>query len=223
MKQSCLLSSCRGVAIASLAAVTFTSPAFAIVVESQTADTQVIENADGAGIDIEDPPNGSRYVDCVVTEWRDADDEGLPDWTPTGTVEGSTSQAWLRDANASLTTTTTVPSTAVAFNLEGDDNDGRVSLLVDGNEVAVIDMFDAGNNRVVVLVRNLDPTTHTLVIDDLGQSNFGTGDDIAVWGGAALDCQIPTVSEWGLAVMALLLLTAGTLVCTRRKLGAKFV
>lgn len=218
MNHSLRLYSLCGVAIAYLAAAMFPSPAFAIVVESQTADTQVIEDATGLGLTIEDPANGTVYLDQIVVEWRDADDEGSPDWTKTGTVDGSATQAWLRDAGASITTTTTVASTGVTFHLEGDSNDGRVSLLVDGNEVAVIDMFDAGNNRVIVIVRNLTLATHTLVIDDLGTSNFGAGDDIAAWGGAATNqFIIPAVSEWGLVVLALLVFCLGTAALLRKR------
>ena len=37
------------------------------------------------------------------------------------------------------------------------------------------------------------------------------------WVGAAESGTIPTVSEWGLVVMSVLMLTAGTLVCARRQ------
>lgn len=197
--------------------------ATAIVVVWKSANAQVIENATPTFV-IEDPPVGTMYDECRVLEWRDADSLGAPDWTPTGTVSGSTTQAWLRDATAKLTTMTTVSSDGVIFNLEGDSNDGRCDLFVDGFKVATLDMWDAGTNRVLVVVRGLPTSVHMLVVDDIGATTQPGGtpldDDIAVWGASAADCaDVPTLSEWGLIVLMLLLLGVGTVVVTRQRKG----
>jgi hypothetical protein len=172
------------------------APASSILIEFAGANVQVIQNYVGPGI--EDPPNGTVLTgtlpgcppagDGAVREWRDSDSGGAPHWAPTGFVQGSADQAWLRDATASITTTTTVPSEVVTFHLEGDSNDGRVELYVDALLVARLDMFDAGNNRIIVVVRSLAAALHTLVIDDIGVSGPGSGDDVASFGGAVLGC-----------------------------------
>ena len=207
--------------VASLLLIGISSPpAAAIVVEFQASNVTIVQNY--ASGNIEDPALGTQLdgttVGCpsaghgTVREWRDSDSGGAPDWTPTGTVQGSTDQAWLRDSGASISTTTTVPSEVVTFHLEGDNNDGRTDLFVDATLVATLDMWDAGNNRVLVIVDGLVDTTHTLLIDDLGLSNIGGAgdDDIAAFGGAVLGCnaEIPTLSQWGLIILGLLLLAA---------------
>jgi hypothetical protein len=184
MKWTACLALFRLGLVTSVALVLLTTNSTAVVVESQSSNTQVILNVTDLGYVIEDPPQGTKWGGMIVAEWRDADKGGLPDWTPTGTVDGSSSQAWLRDSGASLTTTTTVRTKAVTFNLEGDSNDGRARLLVDGKEVAVLDMWDIGHNRVLVIVRDLPNGTHALLVDDIGPTQQPGGttadDDVAV-------------------------------------------
>lgn len=179
-----------------LAVVALERPAAAIVVEFAAPNVEVIENY--AQPDIEDPAAGTMLTgtvagcpptgDGVVRDWRDSDSGGAPDWAATGNVSGSSEQAWLGDSNASITTTTAVPSQVVAFHMEGDSNDGRAELFVDAVLVARIDMRDAGFNRMLVVVRELSHSTHVLTVDDIGPSNFGSGDDVAVFGASALGC-----------------------------------
>jgi hypothetical protein len=201
-----------------------------VLLEFGAPGVEVLLNYTGPGI--EDPAIGTMLTgtlagcpaaggDGFVRQWRDSDSGGAPDWTPTGFVQGSADQAWLRDAGASITTMTTAPSEVVTFHLEGDSNDGRAELYVDATLVARLDMFDTGFNRIIVVVRNLARTPHTLLIDDIGVSNFGSGDDIASFGGAALGCgslSIPALGEpgrWALALL-LLMLGSGFLVYWRR-------
>jgi len=76
----------------------------------------------------------------------------------------------------------------VTFNLEGDSNDGKCDLFVDRILYATLDMYDSGHNRVLVIVRGLPETIHNLLVDDTGYSTHGGyGDDIAVFGGTAVD------------------------------------
>ena len=182
-----------GILAVILVAFVFSAPAGAVVIEWRSANTEVILDTNSFGLDNEDPPVGTKYFDCTVVENRDTEYLGagqFKDWTGIGSIDGDGQQAWLRSSNAELTTTTTVPSDAVSFNLEGDSNDGRCNLYVDGNLVATLDMYDPGHNRVIVLVKNLPVTTHTLIVDDIGYSTHGGyGNNIAVFGGTALDQQ----------------------------------
>jgi hypothetical protein len=144
--------------------------------------------------------NPSTVDGYSVTEWRDADNQGLPDWTANGTVHGDSDQAWLRDAGADITTTTQVPSEVVSVHLQGDNNDGRADIIVDATTVCTLDMYNApGGYNIAVIVSGLSNSVHTIKVDDIGASTHGgSGNDVAVWGAAALGpAPVPALTVWG--------------------------
>ena len=100
-----------------------------------------------------------------------------------------------------------------------DNNDGRAQVTVDGMLVATFDMdTPPGPDTALIIVTGLQNDTHTIMIIDAGQNDEGD-DDVATLGAAALvlDPNVPTVSQWGLIVMALLLLALGAVMIQRKQ------
>jgi phospholipase C len=176
-----------GVAVLLLAGAVGAPGLAAINIELLDSDVSVIQNLSKS--EVEEPANVQGRS---VTEFRDADKFGSPDWTPTGSVDGNPDQAWLRNSGAEITTTTTVSGASVSIHMAGDDNDGRCEIWVDNVLKARLDMNDSpGTNRVQVIVDNLSASTHTILVDDIGASQTGTGTDCAVYGAAVLDPPMP--------------------------------
>jgi hypothetical protein len=134
-----------------------------------------------------------------VLEWRDADYSAGPppwfgDWSVNnpGAIAGWFDQIWLQNQGDSAWTTTTVPSPVISIHLNGDNNDGLAQVLVDGAEVARLDMNYPGGpggqwrQTVQIIVRGLPNTTHTVQVNDLGFDPSGMGDDVAINGVAVL-------------------------------------
>lgn len=162
----------------------------------------------------------------LVAEFRDANSGGAPDWSSIGSVDGSVNQAWLRDSLAAIETTTTVASPLVAVHLQGDSNDGKAEIYVDGVLKIRIDMYDAGpsTNNVFVLITQLSDSTHVITVDDVGTSTHGgSGDDVAVWGASVLQLpgeSIPALTLWGVLTFVLALVAAAAILHRRQVTSA---
>jgi hypothetical protein len=151
-------------------------------------------------LEFENPLAGTETVlGHVVLDWRDADYAPGPppwfdDWSVSNTnfCDGSLSgeEIYLRAQGVSASATTTVPSRIVSIHLNGDNNDGIAQVLVDGAEVARLDMFFAGQagqccETALILVTGLSDATHTITVNDLGAGQGG-GVDVHIMGVAAL-------------------------------------
>jgi len=180
-------------ALAALAAA-LSTPAVAITVISQSANTDIILGVSYTKAEFENPLGGfERVKGRRVIEWRDADYEAgwYDDWYVSGSgIDGCESEIWMRQSGQYIWTTTRVASTAVSIHLNGDNNDGIAEVLVDGTVVAKLDMYTLGRDRALVVVEQLALSTHDIRVNDLGQSQDPNGgDDVAVLGAAALGGQ----------------------------------
>lgn len=151
---------------------------------------------------------GDKAPFYPMLEWRDAGTGGggFEDWTVSGSgVSGYANEIWLRNSTHSASTTTTVPSTKVSVHLHGDSNDGVASIYVDGVLRATVDMYDSGVEEVMVLVEGLPETTHTIEVQDDGDSPSapGTQDDIAIMGAAALGTILVSAPAYEFSIMQL--------------------
>jgi hypothetical protein len=159
----------------------------AITIKSQGANVQITLNLPYS--QVEDPAIGDTVGGCTVAEWLDADyvSGAYKDWQNdgTGTPDGHPNEVWLRGSGMALKTTTTVPSTAVAIHLVGDNNDGLADVFVDGTSVALLDMQSPSPpaETALILVTGLSNTTHEIRVLDRGddpESHFGQ--DVAILG-----------------------------------------
>lgn len=134
--------------------------------------------------------SGDRLTEVagyLVQGYRDAGRGGL-DWTLAG--EGVADgwehhQLWMMEAPMAARTTLPVPSEAVAFMMDGDQNDGIATFLVDGQEVGTFDMYHRSMQTLVV--EGLPLGRHTLEVRMTGEKRRGArGDHVALWGGSAL-------------------------------------
>ena len=214
--------------VAGLLGCVMHSPVKAITVISQLPNTTITLGY-GGQLEYENPLSGNETIGAYrIIEWCDADySAGPPRWyddwivSHTNEIDGNNEQIWMRNSNHTIWTTTTVSSKAVSIHMCADENDGLAEIIVDGLSVATLDMTTPpGPGNALIVVRGLQNDTHTILIDDKGPG-VGTGDDVATLGAAALvfDPTIPTVSQWGLIVMAMLLLALGA-VMIQRKLRA---
>lgn len=131
-----------------------------------------------------------------IVEYNDAfyDAGGTGDWAVDGGVYGgNSSQLWLLDDVNTASTTFSTASSAVAFMMAGDWNDGLADFLVDGVTVlAGHDMAHLGNQSLIV--SGLSFATHTVAVRHLdvpGSSNAppcagGGCDHVAIFGAAAI-------------------------------------
>jgi len=77
------------------------------------------------------------------------------------------------------------PSTAVAFVMDGDDNDGFAEFLFNGQAVGVFDLYNLGEQALIV--SGLPNSIHTLKIKLIDQKNPSSrGFDAHIYGGLAL-------------------------------------
>lgn len=162
------------------------TPAEAVTIISQSANTQVFLNDNYTTIEFENPLSGSETVHGYrVLEWRDADYQSpawYDDWTVShpGSIDGNVNEIWMRQNGHAIWTSTTVISDAVSIHLHGDGNDGIAQVMVDGSEVARLDMGSNPPQNAVVLVTRLASSTHTIRVSDLGMGTMGT--DVATLG-----------------------------------------
>ncbi len=105
-----------------------------------------------------------------------------------------------------------------------EDDNVRLSLgsgCVDkGDNSVVTETFDRdGNPRVVNCIVDMGAYEHQRPCTGLDEDGDGVCDSCDVCPGYddASPCTIPTISEWGLVAMTLLVLTAATLVLTKRR------
>jgi hypothetical protein len=147
-------------------------------------------------LELQNPLQGTETIlGHAVLEWRDADylpDTPQPyaDWSVSNPLAsgGDASRIFLLQGGISARTTTTVPSTVVSIHLDGDFNDGGAQVSVDGNPVALLDMSTAfpNDDTVLVVVKGLANTTHTIEVFALGDLHGGIDDDVHILGAAAL-------------------------------------
>jgi len=178
------------------------SPAAAVTVISQSANTDIYLGLPFNDLEFENPLAGTETVkEYAIKEWRDADyASGSPpwydDWTvsdPAG-IDGNVNEIWMRRRDHSISTTTTVASTVVSIHLVGDNNDGLAEVFVDGVQVAKLDMYTPSppSQTALIIVKNLANTPHTITVKDMGLNpgNPLGADDVATMGAAALEKRI---------------------------------
>ncbi len=174
-------------------------PLAAITVISTASNAEVHLGFTFAQVEFENPLSGTETIlGYPIIEWRDADyaPGWYDDWSVNNPgIDGSTHEIWMRSNGHSIWTTLQTPTPLVSIHLNGDENDGLAQVMVDGVEVARLDMYSSPSERAVVLVRNLTIAAHTVTVNDLGASPSGAGgDDVATLGAAAL--QPPEVIKW---------------------------
>jgi hypothetical protein len=197
---------CRGATVAGLIgpvvlAVAFFAGAAAqgAALISKAPNTAVYIGLPFTNLEFENPLTGTEsVVGHAVLEWRDADysKPGHPlydDWsvfTAGGVINGNVNEIYMRQAGQSVWTTNTVPGTIVSIHLNGDNNDGIAQVMVDGVEVARLDMFFLGGagpccETALIVVHGLSNTSHVVTVNDLG-AGMGQGVDLHVMGAAVL-------------------------------------
>lgn len=165
-------------------------PAGAITIVSQSPNTDIFLGATLAESEYENPIAGNVVLRGYrMLEWRDADYlAGSPNWyddwsvNDNQNIDGNAGEIWMRQNGHSIWTTTTVPSPIVSIHLPGDSNDGLAQVMVDGVEVAKLNMNSASPDRVLVIVKNLVSGLHTIRVNDIDPSNG----DAHCFGAAAL-------------------------------------
>ncbi len=157
-------------AVALVAAMALGTPAAGINVLSSSGNTVVYLAQPFWDLEFENPLVGNETVmGHLVIEWRDADyDPADPnpydDWSVSdpANIDGNANEIWMRQPGQSIWTTATVPSTIVSIHLVGDNNDGIAQVMVDGNEVARLDMGTTGTSQTaLILVKGLPNAPHT--------------------------------------------------------------
>ena len=105
------------------------------------------------------------------------------------------------------------PSTSVLIQLWScDNNDGWADIYVDGSLEFSYNSWHATGTFVVISGEGLSNSLHTVKIQTRSQGGDVSLDYVAT----PAQVQVPTVTEWGMVVMTLLLLATGTLVFMRR-------
>lgn len=155
-------------------------------------------------------------------------------WAQTGNIDGLSSVSVDVAFDAGLATVVSVTHTALFFELQNgviDNASGFVDDLSGSHFGPCSDQVAVAPNwgRVAIIVMRADALgSMSITSGPTGSLVFGTaicgvGDlDPAniIYGSASVivgDPSIPAVSEWGLIVMSLLMLTTGTLVYMRRR------
>lgn len=189
-------------AVLALIAILFIAAGSAkgVTIYYQSANTDIYLGEPYNNLEFENPLSGSETIKgYAILEWRDADYSAGPppwydDWTTANTgVEGDANEIWLRQNGHSITTTTTIPSKVVSIHMVGDVNDGLAKVYVDGVEVASMDMYTQGGSQtVLIIVKDLSKTVHTIDVNDLGLGGgqHGDEDDVATLGAAALEKRV---------------------------------
>jgi len=170
-------------------------PASAVTVLWQGTGVDIYLSRPYNTLEFEDPYALGKYVQGYqVLDWCDADYAYLPpawydEWTVShpGAIDGYANEIWMRNSGHSISTQTTVASTVVSIHLNGDNNDGKAEIMVDGITKAVLDMGTrTGSQTALVIVKYLPNATHNITVNDSGVGPSGLGDDVAVLGAAAL-------------------------------------
>jgi hypothetical protein len=120
-----------------------------------------------------------------ILDWKDAAARG-GEWSAYGDVGGSTyggnTVLWLFENGSSASVGLTVPSTAVAFMLESDGNDGSATFWVD-NDIVLANYDMQTKETRTLIVSGLSYGNHTLKVVDVANNS---GDDVHIYGGAAV-------------------------------------
>lgn len=178
-------------------ATVLTRPSIArgVTVISQAGNVDVYLGMPSTQLEFENPLTGTETVrNYSILEWRDADyAPGPPPWyddfsvNNPASIDGFPTEIWLRQNADSMWTNTTVPSTIVGVHMTGDSNDGLARVVVDGLEVARLDMgTQPVSQTALIIVRGLTFQPHTIQIDDLGMGPSNLGDDVHAFGVSAL-------------------------------------
>lgn len=102
-------------------------------------------------------------------------------------------QLWLFDSPSRAIVNFSVKSSAIAFLLRGDHNDGHAKLIIDDNVIGEFDLYRIGNRTLVVT--GLPYDYHTIQVVHIEKKNPRASDDhVAIFGGAALTDTDPTRS-----------------------------
>jgi len=136
-------------------------------------------------------PESGDYLTTVggysILEYKNARTGGY-DWTVTGSgADGGngSSQLWLFDPPNTASVTFSVASHAISFMMAGDYNDGYAKFVVDGIDVGTFDLYNLGNQSLLVL--GLPYGIHTIEVVQVGAKNPNSSDDhVAIYGGAAI-------------------------------------
>ena len=180
-------------------------PASAVTVLWQGAGVDIYLGRPYNTLEFEDPYAVGKFVQGYqVLDWRDADYAYLPpawydEWTVShsGAIDGHVNEIWMRKSGHSISTNTQVASSVVSIHLNGDNNDGKAEIMVDGVTKAILDMGTRiGSQTALVIVKYLSPTTHNITVNDSGVGPSGLGDDVAVMGAAALGWRKWFPSYW---------------------------
>jgi hypothetical protein len=182
-------------------------PVAGITVISQSPNTYITLGYTGQ-LEFENPLSGTETVQGYdILDWRDADYSAGPprwydDWSVShpAQIDGDASRIWMRTQGHSIWTSTTVASTIVSIHMDGDDNDGLAQVIVDGAEVARLDMLTPpGPGNALIIVKNLQYALHTITINDIGISPGGGQawqKDVSTLGAAALSKPLVEHSKW---------------------------
>lgn len=178
------------------------APTAAVTVISKTVNTVVHLGLSFEELEFENPlPAGAHVLSHPILEWLDADySAGPPKWYDDWMVShpeemsGSPHVIWMLREGHRMWTTSSVPSALVSLHLSGDPNSGLAAVLVDGVEVARLNLNSpAGPHRAVVMVHSLPLTPHHIEVRALGPAPGTAADDVAVFGAAALG---PSQVKW---------------------------
>jgi hypothetical protein len=187
--------------VACLLVASIASPAAAVTVLWKAPNVDITLGMSANKLEFEDPVPANTYVKGYrILEWRDADYIGPGDYEDFDDLTGSgndgcATEVWMRDSSHSIWTATSVPSNTVSIHLNGDDNDGKAEIRVDGTKYAVLDMGTRGSAQTALVVvkylpliggHSQAPNGHYIVVDDKGWGPSGRGTDVATFGAAAL-------------------------------------
>jgi len=138
----------------------------------------------------------SKVGDFYVKQYKNAGTGGM-DWTIFGTgAQGGdgVGQLWLFDSPNRAIVTFSEKSSAVAFLMSGDHNDGYAEFIVDGKSSGVFDLYELGKKTLVVSGLPFD--YHTIQVVHLAKEHpKADGDHVAILGGAALTNREPDSPE----------------------------
>ncbi|MFO0972916.1 MAG: GEVED domain-containing protein [Phycisphaerae bacterium] len=182
-----------GLLAAGAAWLGLTAPVDGITVVSKAANVDVTIGLSFSSIEFENPLTGSETIPGYkLIEWRDADYSFGPphwydDWTVNNpaSIDGNDNEIYLRHAGDAAWTSTTVPSSFISVHLAGDSNDGLAQVLVDGAEVARLDMASSPYTTALLVVKHLANVVHTVRVNALGVGG-GFDDDVHIAGAAAV-------------------------------------
>lgn len=128
-----------------------------------------------------------KVGEFFVVQYKNAGTGGI-DWRVFGSgAQGGDGdgQLWLFDSPNRAIVQFSKKSTAVAFLMSGDHNDGYAQFIVDEKAVGTFDLYKFGKKTLIV--SGLPNDYHTIQVVHLEKANAkAEGDHVAIFGGAAL-------------------------------------